>query len=314
MLGVLRTASQYPDFPLPAMSTNSTYVAVLFVDIVGSTKLYRDLGNARAEALVAAALERANRSAERFSGQQVKSIGDAIMCVFPDEASAARAAMEMQTETAKPPLQGDATTLSLKAGFAAGDTVCRDGDYFGDAVNIAARLADMAKAGQILTTAQAASALPDDLGRATRIFDNTPVKGISESLSVIQLVWDRRSHTEIFSPGHVIGALKLTLSYGGAVRKLSPADLPFLIGRNEDCDLMVGAAFASRHHVRLEYRRGKFVLVDESTNGTYVAHGEGEEEMAYLRNEPFALLGRGRFWLGSLPEDQSSEPVLFEVE
>lgn len=296
------------------MSTNSTRVAVLFVDIVGSTKLYRDLGNERAEALVAAALARANATSERFGGEHVKSIGDAIMCVFPDEASAARAAMEMQADTAKPPLQGDATTLSLKAGFAAGETVCRDGDYFGDAVNIAARLADMAKAGQILTTEQTSSALPEDLGRVARIFDNTPVKGIAESLSVTQLVWDRRSHTEIFSPGHVVGALKLTLHYGGEARRLSPADLPFVIGRNEECHLVVGAAFASRQHARVEYRRGKFVLVDESTNGTYVAHGDGEAEMAYLRNEPFALLGTGRFWLGSLPEDQDSEPVQFEVD
>ncbi|MHA7832890.1 MAG: adenylate/guanylate cyclase domain-containing protein [Algiphilus sp.] len=296
------------------MITNSNHIAVLFVDIVGSTKLYRDLGNTRAEALVSAALERALITAKRFDGVHIKSIGDAIMCVFKDAASVARACMEMQSEAARPPLAGDTTRLALKAGFATGEVVHRDGDVFGDAVNIAARLADMAKAGQILTTEQTSVALPDDLRRLVRMFDHTPVKGVSEAIAVTQLVWDQRSHTEIFSPGHVVGALSLQLQYANQVHKLSPANLPFLIGRSEDCHLVVGAAFASRQHVRVEYRRGKFVLVDESTNGTYVAHGEGEAEMAYLRNEPFALLGSGRFWLGSLPEDQESEPVRFEVD
>ncbi|WP_420428523.1 adenylate/guanylate cyclase domain-containing protein [Algiphilus sp.] len=296
------------------MTTKSTHVAVLFVDIVGSTKLYRDLGNSRAEALVSAALQRALATAHRFGGEHVKSIGDAIMCVFQDVAAVARACMEMQSDALRPPLEGDSTRLALKAGFAAGEVVRRDGDYFGDAVNIAARLADMAKAGQILTTEQTSAALPADLRRLVRMFDHTPVKGVSEAIAVTQLVWDQRSHTEMFSPGHVVGALRLRLQYADQECKLSPADLPFLIGRHEECHLVVSAAFASRQHVRLEYRRGKFVLVDESTNGTYVAHGEGEVEMAYLRNEPFALLGRGRFWLGSLPADQDSEPVRFEVD
>lgn len=296
------------------MNTDSTHIAVLFVDIVGSTRLYRELGNRRAEALVSAALARALATAQRFGGTHVKSIGDAIMCVFDDAGAVARASMEMQSASANPPLEGDPTTLALKVGFAAGEVVQRDADYFGDAVNIAARLADMAKAGQILTTEQTSTALPGDLRRIARMFDHTPVKGVMESIAVTQLVWDQRSHTEVFSPGHVVGALSLRLHYADQERRLSPADLPFLIGRNEVCDLVVGAAFASRQHVRVEYRRGKFVLVDESTNGTYVAHGEGEAEMAYLRNEPFALIGSGRFWLGSLPADQHSEPVRFEVD
>ncbi|MCK5769311.1 adenylate/guanylate cyclase domain-containing protein [Algiphilus sp.] len=295
------------------MAVSKAAIGVLFVDIVGSTRLYRSHGDERAEALVGAALQRCCDAAERYRGRRIKSIGDALMCVFPDAESAARAAMDMQRE-ARVPLPGEDLTLELRVGFASGEAVERDGDYFGDVVNIAARVSDMAKSGQILTTESTGSELPEEIGASVRVFDNTPVKGITESILVSQVVWDRRSHTEVFSASDIVGALKLVLRHRDVEAVLTPLKLPFVIGRQQDCDLVVDAPFASRRHLRIEYRRGKFVLVDESTNGTYVAHGEGEEKLAYVRNEPFALFATGRFWLGALPEEAGSEPVSFETE
>jgi class 3 adenylate cyclase len=289
-------------------------IAVLFVDIVGSTRLYREVGNERAEALVAAALDRAADSAARHQGKRVKSIGDAAMCSFPDAAHAARAATEMQQQARHPPVEADPVLLELRIGFAFGEAVERDGDYFGDVVNIAARLSDLAKAGQILTTEEAAGALPDKLRKSARLFDHTPVKGVSEPVTVSQLVWDSRGQTEVLSADHVVGALKLDLQYGDKNVVLTPLKLPFVLGRQPDCGLVVEAPFASRHHLRIEYRRGKFVLVDESTNGTYVAHqGESDETLSYVRNEPFALVGSGRFWLGARPEE-GGEAVRYVTE
>jgi class 3 adenylate cyclase len=288
-------------------------VAILFADVVGSTRLYREVGNETAERLVAAALERAGAACAAQGGQVVKSIGDAVMCVFPDAAAAARAATAMQRQ-ARDPLPGGEAPLQLRVAFAMGEAVERDGDYFGDVVNIAARLADLAKAGQILTTEESAGVLPDDLRKSARLFDHTPVKGVREPVTVSQLVWDARGQTEVFSTDHVVGALKLDLRYGGKELVLTPLKLPFVIGRQSDCDLVVEAAFASRHHLRIEYRRGKFVLIDESTNGTYVAHqGERGETLSYVRNEPFALVGSGHFWLGARPEE-GGEGVSYVTE
>lgn len=288
-------------------------VAILFADVVGSTRLYREVGNEAAERLVSAALARASAASSAQGGRQVKSIGDAVMCVFSSVAAAAQAAIEMQRQ-AREPLPGEDTKLQLRVAFAGGEAVERDGDYFGDVVNIAARLSDIAKAGQILTTEESAAALPDDLRSSARLFDHTPVKGVAEPVTVSQLVWDARGQTEVFSTDHVIGALKLDLRYGDREIVLTPLKLPFVIGRQSDCDLVVEASFASRHHLRIEYRRGKFVLVDESTNGTYVAHqGEGGETLSYVRNEPFALVGSGHFWLGARP-DEGGEGVSYLTE
>lgn len=294
---------------MPSTST----VAILFADVVGSTRLYREVGNETAERLVGAALERASAAASAQGGWRVKSIGDAVMCVFSKAEAAAQAAIEMQRQ-ARDPLPGEGTKLQLRVAFAMGEAIERDADYFGDVVNIAARLSDLAKAGQILTTEETASALPDDLRKSARLFDHTPVKGVSEPVTVSQLVWDTRGQTEVFSTDHVVGALKLELAYRDNELVLTPLKLPFVIGRQSDCDLVVEASFASRHHLRIEYRRGKFVLVDESTNGTYVAHqGESGETLSYVRNEPFALVGSGRFWLGAQP-DEGGEGVSYATE
>lgn len=288
-------------------------VAILFADVVGSTRLYREVGNETAERLVGAALARASAASAAQGGQLVKSIGDAAMCVFPNAAAAAHAAIAMQRD-AREPLPGEGTQLQLRVAFAMGEAVERDGDYFGDVVNIAARLSDLAKAGQILTTEETAGALPDKLRKSARLFDHTPVKGVSEPVTVSQLVWDSRGQTEVLSADHVVGALKLDLQYGDKNVVLTPLKLPFVLGRQSDCDLVVEAPFASRHHLRIEYRRGKFVLVDESTNGTYVAHqGESDEMLSYVRNEPFALVGSGRFWLGARPEE-GGEAVRYVAE
>lgn len=295
------------------MTAKQHHAAILFADIVGSTRLYREIGNEAAERQVTAALARASAAAASQGGETVKTIGDAVMCAFPDAASAAEAAMRMQRE-AREPLPDEGVVLELRVAFAAGEAVARDGDYFGDVVNVAARLSDLAKSGQILTTEESAQELPQKLRSSVRLFDHTPVKGIAEPVTVSQLVWETRGQTEVFSTADLVGALKLELHYAEAVHALTPLKLPFVIGRQDDCDLVVDAPFASRHHLRIEYRRGKFVLIDESTNGTYVAHqGEGGEALSYVRNEPFALVGSGRFWLGARPEE-SAEAVRFVAE
>lgn len=67
--------------------------------------------------------------------------------------------------------------------------------------------------------------------------------------------------------------------------------------------MMLPAPFASRKHVRIEYRRGKFMLVDESSNGTYVeVEDAGKAHVIYVRNEAYALVGSGRFSMGTRPE------------
>ena len=274
--------------------------AVLFADVSGSTALYRALGNERAQGLIEKTLKLLADAAARQNGRVVKTIGDEVMCRFDGASDAARAAIDMQRRIHAAPAEPGAE-LRVRIGFAFGKTVERAGDVFGDVVNVAARLAALAKADQILTTEATSNAFDRDLKPMSRLFDRTPVKGIKEEVSVVQVVWEQKNQTVLVTTGptETVMAQKLELTCREQAWALTPAQVPQWIGRSEECEIALAAPFASRKHVRIEYRRGKFMLVDESSNGTYV---EMEGKVVYVRNESFALVGSGRFSLGTRPE------------
>lgn len=290
-------ATRRPSISNPGESA----AAVLFGDVSGSTALYQAVGNERAQKLIEDTLNLLRAATARQGGRVVKTIGDEVMCRFGTANEAARAAMDMQRQLRGTTSSG--TPLKVRIGFAYGPTVERDGDVFGDVVNVAARLAAMAKADQILTTEAAMAKFDRDLRQISRIFDKTPVKGIKEEVSVVQIVWEQRNQTVLVTTGptETVMAQRLQLSCGDQKWTLTPPDLPRWMGRSEECEMVLQTDFASRKHVRFEYRRGKFMLVDESSNGTYVEM-EDSGKPIYIRNEAFALVGSGRFSLGTRPE------------
>lgn len=303
-----------PDRGRPVIETQQR--AVLFADVVGSTSLYRQLGDTRAEALIRAALERVVGFVQVQGGRLVKTIGDCAMCELPTADAAAYAAMEIQRNARQPLMPGEAPVL-FRVGFMLGPVVPREADVFGDAVNVAARLCDMAKMEQILTTESTAAALSSELRGSVRLFDQTPIKGITQSLTIVQLLWDRRAATQIFiAPSDVTLRMTtgLVLKYAGQSIVISEQQTPFTIGREAGCSLIVPSPFASRVHARIEMHRGKFSLVDESTNGTYVRpEGAEADRYAYIRREVFALLGRGVFALGERPDEELPHLLSYEV-
>ncbi len=290
--------------------------AVLFADVVGSTSLYRRLGDQVAEALIRKAIERVTGVARMQGGRLVKTIGDCAMCELPDANAAARMAMEVQRLARAPVMPGEAPVL-FRIGFMVGPVVPRDDDVFGDAVNLAARLCDMAKAEQILTIESTTAALSAELRDSVRLFDQTPVKGVAESLSIVQLLWDRRAATQIFIAPRDMGMPAsggLVIRCNGQSILLAESQLPYTIGREEGCGLIVPSQFASRVHARIEMHRGKYTLVDESTNGTYVLpEGSAPDKPVYIRREGFTLLGRGMFALGERPDPDLPYLLRYEI-
>jgi predicted component of type VI protein secretion system len=82
-----------------------------------------------------------------------------------------------------------------------------------------------------------------------------------------------------------------------------------VLGRSKTADVAVNESLASRQHVRIEYRRGKFFIIDQSTNGTYVKLTTNEE--AFLRREEMPLQGSGRISLGRAFTENPQEVVHF---
>src|SRR5436189_16968 len=84
------------------------------------------------------------------------------------------------------------------------------------------------------------------------------------------------------------------------------------IGRAEDNDMVVKGNLISRLHARIEISRNKFVLIDQSTNGTFVQSADGEE--SFVRRDSLQIKGQGMIGLGRLPERGSPQTIGYACE
>jgi hypothetical protein len=84
------------------------------------------------------------------------------------------------------------------------------------------------------------------------------------------------------------------------------------IGRAAENDVVVKGHMSSRLHARIVIGRSNFVLIDQSTNGTFVHTGDGEE--LFVRQDILQLKGEGMIGLGCLPEQGSQHTIHFTCE
>lgn len=290
-------------------------LSILFADISGSTSLYERLGDTIARELIATCLQTVTTAVERNNGTVIKTIGDEIMCTFPTADNATQAAIDMQDNvSAGIEVGGEEYLLQIRVGLHHGPVIQEKGDVFGDAVNVSARMAALAKGGQIITSKATVDALNAALRSSTRLLDKLPVKGKREMLEIYEVVWQEEDVTHIATglfatvTGH---DTKLRLTIGDNEVVLDQGSPPTSLGRGKRADILVEDSFASREHVRIEVRRGKFVLLDTSTNGTYVQTEDGD---FYLRREELTLRGSGKFSLGRDFSEGPEQVVLYEAD
>jgi adenylate cyclase len=278
-------------------------LAILFADVAGSTQLYETLGDAAARDLVGGCVAVMSDVTRRHGGRVVKTIGDEVMAIFPSAHDAIAAAAEMQEGiSACQAIPG--RRLEIRAGLHFGPVLVEDGDVFGDAVNLASRMANQAKAGQILTTGPTAAAAASSSWRAAcRLIDRVGVKGKREPVDVIEVVWKASDatlmrHTPPPARG-VDGGARLILSAHGLRAELSEEHPTLTIGRGEQNDIVVAQAIVSRLHARAELRNGRCVLTDQSANGTFVVPDAAPP--SFVHRDSMVLTGTGALGLGEVP-------------
>lgn len=295
------------------MQPTEASLCVLFADVSGSTHLYESLGDSRALTLISRCLREMQAVIERNRGRIVKTVGDEIVCVLPAADDGIQAASEIQAhlEVCR---QTDTSLPSVRIGVAFGPLLAVGDDVFGDTVNLAARVVGLAKGDQILTTAPTVDALPPFARTSCRPLYAINVKGKEAPVAIFEIVWKvDGTLTVLTGRGMVVPDLlhRLRVSYKQLEILLDGEHRVLSVGRSGDNELVVSTKMASRHHARLFIRDGKFVLADESANGTYVRFDERDEMM--LRREETVLVGCGVIGLGQSPVPGEDEAIRFEV-
>lgn len=298
------------------MAPKTANLAIVFADICGSTKLYDILGDQVARAKVAETLDSITEVVKTHNGTVIKTIGDEVMCTFPTAEEAANACKEMHEslEEVNANIEGG-TVIAIRVGMHFGPAILEGGDVFGDAVNLAARMAAQAKANQIITTFSTIEKLSPVLRASTRFIDHAPIKGKHEEIDIYEIIWQEEDVTRM-ATGMLdmkkTPEVRLRLKYEDRDIVINKQRPSIILGRSKDCDLPVNEKLASRQHVRIELRRDKFFIIDQSTNGTHVRIDNGDD--AFLRREEMHIIGNGQISLGKGFNENPTEVVRFTHE
>lgn len=305
-------------------ATELPHKAVLFADLRGSTGLYEEMGNANATLLVTRSVASLAETVPPSGGRLIKTLGDGLMAVFDDAAGALQSATDMheRIERASRPARGlgrqppqaALRSLRLQVSVAMGEVAEVAGDFFGDAVNVAARLLDHAGDGETLITDAVRQQLAPRIGQRFRNLDWVHLRGRAEPV-LVHVLGGRRSDAgavtqfEDLRTNPEPSALRLV--WKGKSRLLSSQEMPIVLGRSSQSIIPMEDPRVSRLHARIDWHGSTFHLSDLSFNGTSLRF-EGRQLLSLRRTE-CSLHGRGQIGLAGTPGDPGVPTLEFEV-
>ena len=283
------------------MSNQNTQQAIMFADVSGSSALYKQLGNQEAKAIVDDVVGSMAATTIVHKGVVVKTIGDEVMARFDSARVACEVAIAIQHRSTD---EFANIGLGIRIGIAFGNAVITDNDVFGDTVNDAAFVAHIARGNQIVLTQGVVDQLEGSFIDQCQLFDRVNIKGENHKTIIYRLAWETSEQQDLSTRvmqlhdvTRFVANFQLTLNIGDRIIHIFPDQTPFAIGRDvTKAQLCIDSALCSREHCHIEFRRGKYVLIDHSTNGTYVR--EENKAPIYLRREAAPLQGKGIIGIG----------------
>ena len=292
-------------------------LAILFADVVGSTRLYELMGDLRARDMVAICIDVMRSATEQRQGTVIKTMGDEVMSTFPSADEALNAAAQMQQQiSSHAQLKVDGQPVSIRIGCHFGPVMLENRDVFGATVHTANRMTSQAKAGQIITTAATVERLSPEWRASCRQIDVATLKGQGNEVALYEVPWQSEDVTSmvpaISMNSRPVRLLRLRIRANDRDLVVDEQHSSITIGRAEDNDVVIKGNLISRLHARIEISRSKFVLIDQSTNGTFVQNADGEE--SFVRRDSLQIQGQGTIGLGRLPEHDSPQTIRFVCE
>jgi len=288
-------------------ATASSEIAILFADIGGSTGLYQRAGDSQAHQLIVNSLALMRDSVESSGGTFLRNVGDAILASFDQCDHAREAAIKIQEKHIE-------SELSVRIGFHWGPAIADDGDVYGNAVNIAARVAGLANTGEIMVTSDVVDRLSVDGMPRPQLLDELEVKGIRDPIGIFRLSWRVEAggsvtivETDMNARSRRVAKTQILLEIGGDSLVLGEGSGKCAIGRQKCPDtsdtLIATHTAASRLHATIHCKQGVYVLEDLSTNGTYVV--KKDQPPVYVHRDTLTLDGEGIIATGFLPEAEA---------
>jgi hypothetical protein len=293
-------------------------LTVMFADIADSVGHYEEWGDQQAHENIIMCLKIMTQIIASKKGHVIEIIGDEIMSTFdcPNIALDVACIIQEQLNT------NFQLKLGVRIGIHTGMTGIDKGHPFGDTVNMAARMVELAKAGQSIFSEQVYARLSEHNKYRSDYFNKVFIKGKSKPYIIYQAAWDQFNRTTLapqVSNSNLNERRKqvasICLIYKQSKHFLHLGKSELLLGRGQQCDLQVDTHAASRVHATIGFDGKKLFLFDRSTNGTYIKnlitrrHALNAE--LFLHHEEFEIRCDGVISLGEPVSDESSHLISF---
>ena len=297
-------------------------LSIAFVDLTGSVSVFETLGNDLATQTITQLTQWVGGKALENEGQVVKMLGDGVLMSFADNNMAVSAMVQIQQEhTARSRQWPSPVKLQVQIGVARGPVVVVDGDCFGDAVNLASRLSDLAGPEQILVSDSVIRGLGSRAGARFRSLGPMRIKGKADPCEVFRIEWQAETPSEFLTipadlhalaPGDGDMAKGIELSWLNSRGVFSLRDLPIHIGRVPEAHFVIPDPRVSRLHARIDARSGSFLLEDTSSYGTWVRF-DGADHAIVLRRQECLLHSNGEIAMGAPFGDIGTPTIAFRL-
>lgn len=284
------------------------FACVLISDVTGSTQLYEAVGDALALEQITDVLTRMRQIIEQHGGHCVKSQGDDVLSYFDQSDSAFQAAMKMIHEDWH-------ADLAVHVGMYVGEILTHDGDIYGTPVNTAARLASIAKPGEILLGDACFDGLMPISKQQLTLIGDLQLKGKQTTTRVYSC-----SASDVSLQTATVVKPKKAQVNGTDFARLAYADRSWQVGEGEklsigraiDNDIVMGHAWVSRKHAVVSMRQGELEFSDISSTGSVIQTDDGKAISIHRRTT--LLNGSGLIFLGADEKAEKANALSFDTK
>lgn len=279
---------------------------ILVAEAVGGGRLVAKLGAVEAAHAVERCMHRVDLCIEAHAGNTLQRTGERACASFARCDDAAAAASDMlERILSLPPVSG--VRLALRVGMHYG-AVRHEPSLHGEGIDVAAQLAAAAHPGQALVSGAAVMLLSPGM----RHLAGSEASAVElDGLEWPAYPLGQRAGLVTSIPPSARVSQRLRLRHQQDVMFVEEQRPVLLLGRELGNDVVVIDPRASRQHARIERRPEGFVLVDQSTNGTFVSQ-EGLGERC-IKHASAVLTGPGRIGCGFSASEVERDLVFFEI-
>jgi hypothetical protein len=288
----------------------NSFLSVLAAGITGNARLHEKLESSEAARVIDRCLKRILRSIEAGGGNVVQTGGGEVMAAFGTVEDVVNTAIEMQQRVADlPPVSG--VKMAIRVGVSCGVSARASQSAEDGLAREAAHVAGIAKGGQILALGRICQALPEAMQAFPADTGSTLPSESGHKETVVEIKPGTAPAESPPAPDAAPAASGcLRLNYGEAVIVLDEKKSVIDMGRGGSCDVVIRDPRASRRHATINRRGNQIVLVDKSTNGTFVTFDGDSERL--VKHAELALHGKGVISFAASSAESDADCARFE--